>query len=63
MAKTERKRTFYFVPYGYGFQHGTDIIEKKMTLSEFKEINKLPYYERGGAYFDKYIAAVYYTQD
>jgi len=56
-------REFYFVPYGYGGQHGDRIEAVKMTSKEFEEISGKSCGERGGVYFKEYIEALYYTQD
>ena len=55
--------TYYFVPYGCGGQHGDRIETVEMTKKEFQEASKKPWNERGGVYFEQYIAALYYTQD
>ena len=62
MAK-QRKRKYYLVPHGYGYQHGTDIIEVSMTKDEFEAENSKPYWQKQGAYFKDYMAAYYYTMD
>ena len=58
-----RKGTYYFVPNGWGGQHGTDIKEVKMTKNEYFEMKQKPYTQKDGAYFDSYIKALYYTED
>ena len=60
MAKA---RIYFFVPYDCYGQHGTNIQEVKMTKKEFQEVSRKPWYERGGVYFEDYVAALYYTQD
>jgi hypothetical protein len=56
-----RKGTYYFVRNGWGNQRGTDIEEIKLTKEEFLE--KKRNFSPEGAYFKKYIDALYYTQD
>ena len=53
--KVTHKYDFYRVPYGSGYQHGTEIYT--ITGEEY-ERRTYP-----GAYFDDYSAAVYYTMD
>ena len=60
MAKA---KIYFFVPYDGMGQHGTNIREVKMTKKEYQEICKKPWYERGGAYFENYLAAMYYVND
>lgn len=60
MAKA---RTYYFVPYGSGGQHGDRVETVEMTKKEFLNVSGKPRYERGGVYFEKYAAALYYAQD
>lgn len=48
---------YFFVPYGWGCQHGTEIIP--VTAEEYKNQP----YRSCGAYFDSYVAALYYTMD
>ena len=62
MAK-QRKRKYYLVLHGYGYQHGTDIIEVSMTKDEFEAENSKPYWQKQGEYFKDYMAAYYYTMD
>lgn len=56
-------RKFYFVPFGENGQHGDFIQTVEMTKKEFVEKSGRPWYERGGVYFESYVAALYYTQD
>lgn len=58
MAKA--KKEYFCVPYGWGYQHGTDILP--VSEEEYKRESKKPWSTRG-AYFDSYAAAVYYTMD
>jgi hypothetical protein len=34
-----------------------------MTKEEFKEVSNKSWQDRGGVYFESYVAALYYTQD
>lgn len=53
--KVTHKYDFFRVPYGSGYQHGTEIY----TITG-EEYERRPY---PGAYFDSYTAAIYYTMD
>lgn len=54
----------FFVPYDSYGQHDTDIYEipREQYEKEHNNVNSF-FYDRNGAYFDKYISALYYTQD
>ena len=60
MAKIKK---YYFVPYGSGGQHGDRIETVEMTKKEFHELSNKPWYERGGVYFESYMAASFYVND
>lgn len=58
--------TFYFVPYDSMGQHGTDIWEIALTATEieyFRRRHEWIINHVGGAWFNRYIEALYYTQD
>lgn len=62
--KTERKKKFYLVQYGWGGQHGDFIEEIYLTESEFRTATASPCKNKyGGALFRKYIEALYYICD
>lgn len=56
-------RKYYFVPYGWGGQHGDRIETVEMTKKQFREESAKSSAERSGVYFESYEAAVYYTMD
>lgn len=55
------KKEYFCVPYGWGYQHGDDIIP--VSREEYERESAKPWGSRIGAYFDSYAAAVYYTMD
>ena len=59
-----KTKTYYFVPDDCYGQHGTDIYEIKLTKQEANKITQTRIYNNmQGFLTDKYISALYYTQD
>lgn len=56
-----RKKTYYIVMNDGWGQHGTDIEEIKLTKEEYNVMKSNP--NRNYFITDKYISALYYTQD
>lgn len=56
-----RKKTYYIVMNDGWGQHGTDIEEIKLTKEEYNAMKSNP--NRNYFITDKYISALYYTQD
>lgn len=54
------KKEYFCVPYGWGYQHGTEILP--VSEEEYQRESAKPW-SRRGAYFDSYKAALYYTMD
>ena len=60
-----RTKTYYFVEDDDYGQHGTDIIEVKLTSKEYRKVKETRVLEEIGRGFitDDYVSALYYTQD